>query len=132
MRGTLALKVKRRSEENWAREIEEYMASAYESCFIAIKILYNKNLADLVEGSGNEYWARAIEIMWYLVRLQNSLREILNKKDKDLDVIKNLSPLIKENLEGLLLDMIERINVEVARCFYETKTKPTDLDNATS
>jgi len=101
---------------NWASVIEEDMVSAYESCFIAIKILDNKSLADLVKGSGAEYLNRVFEIMQYLVRLQNSLREILNKKDGDLDVIKNLSPLIKENMESLLLNMIERVSIGVARC----------------
>jgi len=74
------------------------------------------SLADLVMDSSFKYWDRLAEIMQYLVRLQNSLREILNKKDGDLDVIKNLSPLIKENMEGLLLDIIERVSVGVARC----------------
>jgi len=103
-------------QENWAREIEEDMASAYESCFIAIKILDNKSLADLVMDSSFKYWDRVFEIMQYLVELQRNLRTYLNNKDTDLDVIKNLSPLIKENLEGLLLDIIERISAGVARC----------------
>jgi hypothetical protein len=103
-------------QENWAREIEEDMASAYESCFIAIKILDNKSLADLVMDSSFKYWDRVFEIMQYLVELQRNLRTYLNNKDTDLDVIKNLSPLIKENLEGLLLDIIERVSIGVARC----------------
>ena len=77
-------------QRKWAREIEEDMVSAYESCFIAIKILDNRSLVDLVEGSGAEYWDMVVEIIWYLVRFQKSLRELLNNEG-DFDAVKNLS-----------------------------------------
>jgi len=99
---------------DWTREIEEDMAIAYEYCFTIIKILDKNSLANLVMDSSFKYWDRLAEIMQYLVNLQRNIRAYFNNKDADLDVIKNLSPLIKENLEGLLLDIIERISVEVA------------------
>jgi len=99
---------------DWTREIEEDMAIAYEYCFTIIKILDKNSLANLVIDSSFKYWDRLAEIMQYLMNLQRNIRAYFNNKDTDLDVIKNLSPLIKENLEGLLLDIIERISVEVA------------------
>ena len=99
---------------DWTREIEEDMANAYEYCFTIIKILDKNSLANLVMDSSFKYWDRLAEIMQYLVNLQRNIRAYFNNKDADLDVIKNLSPLIKENLEGLLLDIIESLSVRVA------------------
>jgi hypothetical protein len=99
---------------DWTREIEEDMANAYEYCFTIIKILDKNSLANLVIDSSFKYWDRLAEIMQYLVNLQRNIRAYFNNKDADLDVIKNLSPLIKENLEGLLLDIIESLSVRVA------------------
>jgi len=99
---------------DWTREIEEDMAIAYEYCFTIIKILDKNSLANLVIDSSFKYWDRLAEIMQYLVNLQRNIRAYFNNKDADLDVIKNLSPLIKENLEGLLLDIIESLSVRVA------------------
>jgi hypothetical protein len=99
---------------DWTREIEEDMAIAYESCFTIIKILDKNSLANLVIDSSFKYWDRLAEIMQYLVNIQRNIRAYFNNKDTDLDVIKNLSPLIKENLEGLLLDIIESLSVRVA------------------
>ena len=99
---------------DWTREIEEDMAIAYEYCFTIIKILDKNSLANLVMDSSFKYWDRLAEIMQYLVNLQRNIRAYFNNKDTDLDVIKNLSPLIKENLEGLLLDIIESLSIRVA------------------
>ena len=98
---------------DWTREIEEDMAIAYEYCFTIIKILDKNSLANLVIDSSFKYWDRLAEIMQYLVNLQRNIRAYFNNKDADLDVIKNLSPLIKENLEGLLLDIIESLSVRL-------------------
>jgi len=99
---------------DWTREIEEDMANAYEYCFTIIKILDKNSLANLVMDSSFKYWDRLAEIMQYLVNLQRNIRAYFNNKDVGLDVIKNLPPLIKENLEGLLLDIIESLSVRVA------------------
>ena len=99
---------------DWTREIEEDMANAYEYCFTIIKILDKNSLANLVMDSSFKYWDRLAEIMQYLVNLQRNIRAYFNNKDVGLDVIKNLPPLIKENLEGLLIDIIESLSVRVA------------------
>jgi len=105
------------------------LAAASEACYIAINILDNWELSELVSKDAGRYWELLSEIISDLIELRGYLAMALSMKDFDFDRAKGLSPVIKEKVEELVRGIISELSSSVVRLENEIDDYKGKLDS---
>jgi hypothetical protein len=99
-----------------------------EACSIAINILDDWELAELVGKDAGRYWGLLNDIISGLFELRGYLTMALSMKDFDFDRAKGLSPVIKGKVEELVRNIISELGDSVARLKSELDDCKKELD----
>jgi hypothetical protein len=104
------------------------LAAASEAFYIAINILDDWDLSELVSKDAGRYWNLLSDIMNGLIELHNYLTMALSVKDFDFDRAKGLSPVIKEKVEELFRNIISELSSSVVRLENKIDDYKRELD----
>jgi len=104
------------------------LAAASEAFYIAINILDDWELSELVSKDAGRYWNLLSDIMNGLIELHNYLTMALSVKDFDFDRAKGLSPVIKEKVEELVRNIISELSSSVVRLENKIDDYKRELD----
>ena len=131
---TLARKVQVSWDETpGSREVADAvlpdLAAASEAFYIAINILDDWNLSELVSRDAGRYWNLLSDIISDLIELRGYLTMALSMKDFDFDRAKGLSPVIKEKVEELVRNIISEMSSSVVRLENEIDDYKGKLDS---
>ena len=105
------------------------LEAASEACYIAINILDNWELSELVSRDAGRYWDLLSDIISGLIELRGYLTMALSIKDFDFDRAKGLSPVIKEKVEELVRGIISELSSSVVRLENEIDDYKGKLDS---
>jgi hypothetical protein len=105
------------------------LAAASEACYIAVNILDDWELSELVSRDAGRYWGLLSDIISDLIELRNYLTMALSMKDFDFDRAKGLSPVIKEKVEELIRGIISEMSSSVVRLENEIDDYKGKLDS---
>jgi len=105
------------------------LAAVSEAFYIAINILDDWDLSELVSRDAGLYWDLLSEIISDLIELRGYLTMALSMKDFDFDRAKGLSPVIKEKVEELVRGIIGELSSSVVRLENEIDDYKGKLDS---
>jgi len=105
------------------------LAAASEALYIAINILDDWDLSELVSKDSGRYWDLLSDIINGLIELRGYLTMALSMKDFDFDRAKGLSPMIKEKVEELVRGIISELSSSVVRLENEIDDYKGKLDS---
>jgi hypothetical protein len=104
------------------------LAAASEACYIAVNILDDWELSELVSKDADRYWNLLSDIINGLIELRDYLTMALSIKDFDFDRAKGLSPVIKEKVEELFRNIISELSSSVVRLENKIDDYKRELD----
>ena len=105
------------------------LEAASEACYIAVNILDNWELSELVSRDAGRYWDLLSDIISDLIELRGYLTMALSMKDFDFDRAKGLSPVIKEKVEELVRGIISEMSSSIVRLENEIDDYKGKLDS---
>ena len=116
------------SAEEVADAAIDDLEAANEACYIAVTMLDDWELSELISKDADRYWSLLSEIISGLTELRSYLTAALSMKDFDYDRAKKLSPVIKEKVDELIRDIISDLSVSVVRLENERDDYKKELD----
>jgi len=116
------------SDEEVADASIDDLAAISEACYIAINILDDWELSELVGRDASHYWDLLSDIINGLAELRNYLTMALSMKSFDYDRAKKLSPAIKKKVEELVRDIISELSESIVGLENERDDYKAQLD----
>lgn len=104
------------------------LAAISEASHMAVSILDDWELSELASRDAGQYWDLLSDIINGLAELRGYLIMALNMKDFDFESAKRLSPVVKEKVEELVLNIISDLSFSVANLENELDECKKNLD----